>query len=240
MSEKKEQGLVSQQRALTQFLDSLLMEIPHEIPEEILEDERKPPLGVMRDGASEGLPDDAVEKVSNTQIDLSLNSRINSGDGEIPVWGRSRFKALFFSVGGIMLAAPLAKLGGVLSKYGDIKMIPGLSGDYLGVVVYRGNTIRIIDFERLVAESGSEELLQSAQQLRPPQRILLIEGERIGIACREIGDVEEIAPDEVRWRTGISKRPWYRGIVIAKMCALLDIEMVVSILNADDNQTYSI
>ncbi len=236
MSETKEPALATQQKALTQYLDSLLMEIPDVIVDEAVTET----LVMAREETAVPSSDLVTEEVA-VEDELSeqvfeSNVKTDTVNYDIPVWGRTPFKALFFNTGEVTIAAPLEKLGAILTDYDDIKVLPGTSASYLGVIMHGGNTIRIIDFERLVEESSGDELNSSATVLMPPNRIILLEGEGVGIACRNVEEVVEIAPSEVRWRSGTSSRPWYRGIVVEKMSALLDIDALLSVLNDDANQ----
>jgi len=233
MSGKKAPGLVTQEKALTQYLDSLLMEIPEEIPDEVSE--------VVVEVATEMVTEvdvlPQVTEVAEAEVSSEVDVQQELGPEElVPAWGESRFKALFFNVGDITLAAPLEKLGGVLTECDDIKVMPGNSARYLGVLVHRGKTIRVIDFENLVAELSGVPVKSSGDEIQQPGRVVLIEGERIGIACRAVAEVEEIDSSAVRWRTGSTKRPWYRGIIVGKMCALLDIDALLSLLGDDSEQ----
>ncbi len=235
MSEEKAPALAAQQKALTQYLDSLLMEIPDVMLDEVVTETLVAPRVEVVVPASHLVTEEVIVDDESAEQTFDSDVKIDEGSYDIPVWGIAPFKALFFNVGETTLAAPLEKLGAVLTDCDEIKVLPGTSAYYLGVMVHCGNTIRIIDFERFVAESSGAEMNSSAAGLMPPNRIILIEGEGIGIACRDVAEVEEIDPSTVRWRSGKSSRPWYRGIVVEKMCALLDIDMLMSVLNDDAN-----
>jgi len=214
MSDKKLPVLVKQDKALTQYLDSLLMEIPEAVPEVVAET--------------------AVEVIDKVDVVTDVVVKdVGEYPDQMPEWGKAPFKALFFNVGEITLAVPLEKLSGILTECDDIKVMPGNSERYLGVLVHRSKTIRVIDFESLVAELSGVPKVASSDEVLPPNRIILIEGERIGIACRNVTAVEEIEPTDVRWRIGSTKRPWYRGIVVDKMCALLDVDALLLLLHDD-------
>ncbi len=222
MNDKKSSPLVTQDKALTQYLDSLLMEISEEVDVVDVSTSVIDKTDVITEAA-------APSKVEVQDI-VESPDQIQE---QIPEWGMAPFKALFFSVGDTTLAVPLEKLSGILTECDDMTVMPGNSECYLGVLVHRGKTIRVIDFEGLVAELSGVPRMPSSGEVSPPNRIILIEGERIGIACRNVTDVEEIEPHDVRWRAGSTKRPWYRGIVVEKMCALLDVDALLSLLSDD-------
>ncbi len=222
MSDNKSLGLATQGKALTQYLDSLLMEIQEEVSDVVSD-------ASVDNIDTAGATPEVAEVVA---VGVEAQDVVENSD-QIPEWGMQSFKVLFFNAGESTLAVPLEKLSGILTVCGDIKVMPGDSKRYLGVLVHRGKTIRVIDFEGLVAELSGESGVPSNGEVLPSNRIILIEGERIGIACRDVTDVEEIETKDVRWRTGSTKRPWYRGIVVEKMCALLDVDALLSLLNDD-------
>jgi len=230
MTDSEKPVLATQQKALTQYLDSLLMEIPEEVP--VVAEAVVAPV-VERLAAVEAL-DEVGVIVDTVQVQAVDVQSDNENDRLVPEWGSPSFKALFFNVGDMLLAAPLEKLSRILTECDEIKVMPGNTARYLGVLVHHGKTIRVIDFENLVAELSGEAVTPSARELAPFDRVILIEGESIGIACRAVAEVKEINASDVRWRVGTTKRLWYRGIVVGKMCALLDIDALLSLLNDDE------
>lgn len=178
MSDKKLPVLVKQDKALTQYLDSLLMEIPEAVPEVVAET--------------------AVEVIDKVDVVTDVVVKdVGEYPDQMPEWGKAPFKALFFNVGEITLAVPLEKLSGILTECDDIKVMPGNSERYLGVLVHRSKTIRVIDFESLVAELSGVPKVASSDEVLPPNRIILIEGERIGIACRKAPCLPTLARQNV-------------------------------------------
>ncbi|HTN32941.1 MAG TPA: chemotaxis protein CheW, partial [Marinobacter sp.] len=51
-----------------------------------------------------------------------------------------------------------------------------------------------------------------------------------GLACDAVAQSFTLDPDEVRWRTERSKRPWLAGTVINHMCALVDVRTMADLL----------
>jgi purine-binding chemotaxis protein CheW len=39
-----------------------------------------------------------------------------------------------------------------------------------------------------------------------------------------------LQPDDVKWRTSASKRPWLAGVIKEKMCALIDVDNLIYLL----------
>ena len=51
-----------------------------------------------------------------------------------------------------------------------------------------------------------------------------------GLACDNVAQSFTLSPEQVRWRTSRSKRPWLAGTVIEQMCALLDVQSMANLL----------
>jgi purine-binding chemotaxis protein CheW len=50
------------------------------------------------------------------------------------------------------------------------------------------------------------------------------------LACQEICDTQTLNYDAIKWRGDTSKRPWLAGTVIEEMCALVDVQGVMMLL----------
>ena len=149
---------------------------------------------------------------------------------EIPEWANEPFKTLLFKVGGMMVAAPLKSLNGILKWSDESHKLPGLSPSYLGVLPHRGVNINLVDSARLLlgedkAYKGlSDEALQR-------HFIVMIARSRLGLVCDNVEKVVVLDKASVRWRLKRSKHPWYAGIINEHMCAMLDIDVIAEMLN---------
>jgi purine-binding chemotaxis protein CheW len=57
-----------------------------------------------------------------------------------------------------------------------------------------------------------------------------------GLAVDSVTQPISLLPEDVKWRSDRSKRPWLAGTVKEHMCALLDIPMIAQMLmSADKN-----
>ncbi len=147
-----------------------------------------------------------------------------------PVWGRSRFPCLIFSVAGLRLAVPLAKLNGVMPSPESLHNLPGTSPWLMGLTRYRETNVRVADTAAIVLP---EERLQarSAASEMPSHLVIIGEGSW-ALACDAVSETLHLEPDNVRWRTARSKRPWLAGTVRDKLCALLDVDALAQHLDA--------
>ncbi len=146
-----------------------------------------------------------------------------------PEWGRKRFQALLFKVGGLMLAVPLIELAGVQEWHAEkITPLPGHMPWYLGLMTYRDHSVPVVDTAQLVMpEDRQANLAPWQERLR---HVVFIGNGSWGLACDELAQVVTLNSDEVRWRTSRTKRRWLAGTVIAHMCALLDPPVFADVL----------
>jgi purine-binding chemotaxis protein CheW len=154
----------------------------------------------------------------------------NAGTGVTPGceardWAESRFQALLFEVAGLTLAVPLVKLKGVVSTAADVTPMPGHSPMFLGVVSYQGLQSKVVDTARFVLPVERAASLADAPGDRCRHLVMIDEG-RWALACSRIGDVVDLEPTDIKWRSASGTRLWLAGTVIARMCALLDIDQL--------------
>ena len=132
---------------------------------------------------------------------------------------------MLFEVAGLTLEVPLVKLKGVVPNAQGLSPMPGHSPLFLGIVPYQGLQSKVVDTARFVLPRDSAEQLDGDFLDRASHLVMIDEG-RWALACRRIGDVVELEPTDVKWRTANGKRPWLAGTVIERMCALLDIDQL--------------
>ncbi len=203
--------LLEQQLALGAYLDALLT--GSEAPvEQGVEPPEKPQARVSAAPGSE--PAQASDTTGSV----------------IPVWAETRFQALLFEVAGLTLAVPLAKLKGVVPNTQGLSEMPGHSPLFLGVTPYQGVQSKVVDTARFVLPKDRAAPLETGIAERSAHLVVIDEG-RWALACSKIGDVIELEPAQVKWRTAAGKRLWLAGTVIELMCALLDIDELTQALS---------
>ncbi|OJF67389.1 chemotaxis protein CheW [Alteromonas sp. V450] len=138
-----------------------------------------------------------------------------------------RFQALFFEVAGLTLAVPLTSLGGIhqIEKIGPLFGKPDW---FMGVMLHRESKLSVVDTAKWVMpEKYDESLAQSIEY-----RYLIMLGESAwGLASEKLVNTVNLTTDDVKWRETTGKRPWLAGMVKEKMCALIDVEELISMLN---------
>ena len=138
-----------------------------------------------------------------------------------------RFQALFFEVAGLTLAVPLTTLGGI-HQIDKISPLFGKPDWFMGVMLHRESKLSVVDSAKWVMpEKYTEELAESLNY-----RYLIMLGEsEWGLASEKLVNTVNLTKDDVKWRGSTGKRPWLAGMVKEKMCALIDVEELISMLN---------
>lgn len=136
------------------------------------------------------------------------------------------FQALFFSVAGLNLAVPLKSLGGI-HKWAEPKPLFGQPAWYLGIMPHLEEQLNVVDSARWVMpEKYTEELAETLDY----QYLVMLGSSHWGLACEMLVNTDTLTPDEIQWRGPSGKRPWLAGIVKEKMCALLNVDALITLL----------
>lgn len=137
------------------------------------------------------------------------------------------FQALFFEVAGLTLAVPLTELGGIhqIDKVGPLFGKPDW---FKGVMLHREEKLSVVDTAKWVMpEKYDEKLAESLNY----QYLIMLDESNWGLACESLVTTASLQPDEVKWREAHGKRPWLAGMVKKKMCALVNVAELITLLD---------
>lgn len=146
---------------------------------------------------------------------------------DAPYWVTDPCACLQFQFSGIKLALPYLKIRGLLSFPAELPMpetdaLPW----YLGSMTLPGaGTLRIVDIGQIILPPGRSYTAQT------PERVLVLEQQRWGIACAGGLKMLEIRPHQVLWRTASGKRYWLAGTLKTRASALLDVDGLIQFLD---------
>lgn len=148
-----------------------------------------------------------------------------------PQWAQSRFDVLLFTVSGLTLAVPLISLGQIQPLTDELTPLFGQADWFMGLQPTRAGKIRTVNTAKFVMpERYDESFLKTAKY------VVSINGVPWGLAVDGVNQPIRLHPDDVKWRSDRSKRPWLAGTVKEHMCALLDIPRIGQMLiDADKN-----
>ena len=140
---------------------------------------------------------------------------------------QGRFQALFFEIAGLKVAVPLKELGGI-HQMGPVNSLFGKPDWYKGVMLYREQKINTVDTARWVMP---EKYDQTLQQKLNYQYVIMLSDSDWGLMAENLVDTVVLQQDQVKWLDSPTKRPWLAGLVKDQMCALLDVESLIQLLN---------
>ena len=248
-----EKPLAASKKVMTNYLSELLTEETPELDkQEILPQDSKP--DVLESNRLEALLQNvnaeleiAPEEVSTTkreaqqksvdeiaevttQEDEVLTTQKSSGDFIVKTpksYRQGEFQALFFNVAGLTIAVPLIELGGI-HKVSKTTSLMGKPDWFKGVMLYRDEKINVVDTALWVMPEKCDEELKNSLNY---QYIIMLSDSRWGLLAENLVDTVVLKQDEVKWLDNSSKRPWLAGLVKDKMCALLDVDALIALLN---------
>ena len=142
-----------------------------------------------------------------------------------PEWSGAPFECLIFTVAGLQLAVPLVLLGAIHRIEEEIRPIPGSPRWYMGIRPDRDKNLRVVDTAEWIMAGRVPANARDNYKF-----VIRLDNSEWGLACDEVAQSFTLRPDEVRWRTVRSKRPWLAGTVIDHMCALIDVRAMADLL----------
>ena len=150
-------------------------------------------------------------------------------DNGRPDWAQKEFECLLFSVGGLTLAVPLVELGSIYPKAEELTPIFGQIDWFMGLMVGKeeGSNIKVVNTAKVVMPERYSDDMKDQYSY-----IVSINNVDWGLAVDSVATAITLQPDDVKWRSSRSKRPWLAGTVVDHMCALLDISQL-AIMFAD-------
>jgi Chemotaxis signal transduction protein len=175
--------------------------------------------------------DQLLSTVSET-IDVAVQQPVavevpveEKAEQPVPEWKNitpeKEFPALFFVVSGITFAVPLTDLGGI-HQLEKVTPLFGKPEWFAGVMTHRESQLNVVD---------STTWFMPGQTNNEAYQYLIMLGEsRWGIECHRLIGTETLHYDQIKWRDKPGKRPWLAGMVKDKMCALLHVQELLTLL----------
>ena len=163
--------------------------------------------------------DDAPLVTAKSQADFVVKVDKNYRKGS--------FQAMFFDVAGLLIAVPLIELGGI-HQIEKITSLMGKPDWYKGVMLYREDKINVVDTALWVMPEKCNETLLNALSY---QYIIMLGSTAWGMMAENLVDTVTLQQEDVKWLDNNVKRPWLAGLVKDRMCALLDVDALVKMLD---------
>lgn len=143
-----------------------------------------------------------------------------------PEWAQGPFECLLFDVAGLTLAVPLVCLGSIYPLEGqELTPLFGQPDWFLGILPCQAGNLKVLDTARWVMPDRYRDDFREGLQY-----VISVEGYEWGLAVHQVSRSIRLDPNEVKWRSQRTQRPWLAGTVIEHMCALLDIASLAELI----------
>ncbi|OEY68033.1 chemotaxis protein CheW [Marinobacter sp. X15-166B] len=150
-----------------------------------------------------------------------------------PEWAGRPFECLIFKVAGLQLAVPLVLLGAIQRLDDAVTPLPGSPAWYMGMLPGADRNIRVVDTAQWVMAG------RVPADARADYRFVIrLNDSEWGLACDQVAQSFTLRPEQVKWRTARSKRPWLAGTVTSHMCALIDVGAMASLLSRAEREQH--
>jgi len=147
-------------------------------------------------------------------------------DNGRPQWAQDRFDCLFFVVAGLTMAVPLVSLGAIYRLDGELTPLVGRASWFMGLYRQGERSVQVVDTAQWVMPD------RWSPDVRMNYRFVIRLGDdNWAVAADSVKQLINLRPDQVKWRTDRSKRPWLAGTVVEHMCVLLDVDRLSEMLS---------
>ncbi|MFZ3154367.1 CheW domain-containing protein [Pseudomonas sp.] len=145
-----------------------------------------------------------------------------------PDWAQGPFECLLFDVAGLTLAVPLVCLGSIYPLEGqELTPLFGQPDWFLGILPCQAGNLKVLDTARWVMPDRYRDDFREGLQY-----VISVQGYEWGLAVHQVSRSIRLDPNEVKWRSQRTQRPWLAGTVIEHMCALLDIASLAELITS--------
>lgn len=203
VTECADEAIVSNKSADNKFSEP---DVKEEIKEEINVEVTPPEPLVAKIEAHK-----AKEKTTSNDIQYRENS----------------FQAMFFDVAGLTIAVPLIELGGIHNLTKTTSLV-GKSNWFSGVMLHREEKVNVVNTALWVMPEKYNEELEASLNY---QFVIMLSNSSWGLQAENLVDTVTLQPEDVKWVESGTKRPWLAGLVKDRMCALLDVNALIQLLN---------
>ncbi|AWB67391.1 chemotaxis protein CheW [Saccharobesus litoralis] len=171
-----------------------------------------------------------AEPVIETAVDTQVQSVVEQPPKKIEppkAYREGDFQALYFEVAGLILAVPLTELGGIHNLQKPNSLF-GKPDWFMGVMVHREEKINVVDSAQWVMPEKYDKVLAESLNYK---YLIMLGDSQWGLACESLVNTITLQQEDVKWRESSGKRPWLAGMVKEKMCALLNVEQLINLLD---------
>jgi chemotaxis signal transduction protein len=162
---------------------------------------------------------------SSAQLEVVKSSFEHRESGPLKDSLGNVFQTLVFEVSRLPLAVPLVKLGGIVN-ISDVEVTPlvGTPDWFIGLVPNERGNLMVVDTQKFLMPE------KEASKEDTYDYLIVLDDTQWALACHSVGDAKNLTPDDIRWSARSSKRPWFAGMVVEYMSALLEVDSLINML----------
>jgi len=135
------------------------------------------------------------------------------------------FQTLVFEVSKLPLAVPLIKLGGIVNlNEKNITPLVGTPNWFMGLMPHERGNLMVVDTQKFLMPEKVHA------HGKPYEYLIILDDSLWALACHTVGDAKNLSPEDIRWSSGSSKRPWFAGMVVEYMSALVEVDKLINML----------
>jgi purine-binding chemotaxis protein CheW len=172
-------------------------------------------------------PEVVSEEIVESETELETELSASQFDDWTSTERDVDFQVLYFDVNGITFAVPLDELGGI-HRVGEMSHLIGRPDWYLGLQTNKDQQYDVVDTAKWVMTNR----LKDESHKDAYHYIVMLGDSSWGLAATELKGTESLNVESVRWRAQAGKRPWLAGMVKEKMCALIHVEAMITMITA--------
>lgn len=184
-----------------------------------VKEEPKPPVIAPKIKQQEIIEEETQLSTAKSENEFSIESKKSYREGS--------FQAMFFEVAGLTIAVPLIELGGI-HNVEHINSLMGKPDWFRGVMLHREEKINVVDTALWVMPEKCDQELKDSLNY---QYIIMLSNSTWGLMAESLVDTVTLEQSDVKWVDNPVKRPWLAGLVKDRMCALLDVDALIAMLN---------
>ncbi|MFT5594035.1 MAG: purine-binding chemotaxis protein CheW [Oceanicoccus sp.] len=201
-------------------IETVKLEIPKPVPAPI---DVKPVEKI----AATPAPDEVVE--SKSQIIDELKPKPKELRYPLaPEWAQEAFEVLLFDVCGLKLAVPMEALGKIIKVEHETNQLIGRPNWFIGAYIDHEQHLYVVDTAKYIMPEKGFDLAEGGFDY-----VIQLQRSKWSLACKKVHSTVRLQPDQVKWRSQQGKRQWLSGTVVDHMCALIHVDSLITLLEAE-------
>lgn len=145
-----------------------------------------------------------------------------------PVWAQQAFDVLLFDVCGLKLAVPMESLGKIIKVDHETNQLIGRPDWFIGAYIENEQHLYVVDTAQYIMPEKGFNLARDGFDY-----VIQLQRSKWTLACKKVHNTVRLEPDQVKWRSQQGKRQWLSGTVVDHMCALIHVDSLIDLLQAE-------